>query len=595
MTFVTTGSDFYHFPAAPDSAILPLRIFCPDEYFVNQLTSHKKLSEDALRLNAIIETATDGIITIGEDGIIETANTAAARLFGYEIGELTGSSVNMLMPPPHDRNHDSYIRKYLQTGQARIIGIGREVMGRKKDGTIFPIRLSISEVKLESGRIFTGIVHDLSHQKNIERDLRAEKERAQRYLDIANTIIVVIGRDEKVQLLNDKGCQVLGIDEARALGQNWFALAIPEESRQELRGVFQALMRGRQIDYYENVIQTKEGGRRLIAWHNSVLYGEEGEISATISSGIDITAQREAEDRIIRMNADLEKLVEERTEELAEAVNQLLDINKKLKYEIKERRAAEEEIRKNEARLRRALEKEKELSDLKSRFVSMASHEFRTPLSTILSSADLIEAYTSEEQQKKRLRHTTRIKSSVSNLTGILNDFLSLSRLEEGRFEAEPVWFELAQFCGEALGEIQGLLKPGQYLVRGGQMEGVELFLDKKMLKNILFNLFSNAIKYSEEGKPIGIRMEVKGQALHIAITDQGIGIPEEEQQHLFTRFFRAHNVENIQGTGLGLNIVKRYVDIMGGTIRFESRLGEGSAFYVTLPLQPPPAPKDEA
>ncbi|MCB0550864.1 MAG: PAS domain-containing sensor histidine kinase, partial [Phaeodactylibacter sp.] len=431
-----------------------------------------------------------------------------------------------------------------------------------------------------------GIVHDLSHQKQIEKDLRAEKEKAQRYLDIANTIIVVIGRDGQIQLLNNKGCRVLGLDEEQAIGQNWFGLAIPEEIRQEIRSVFNSLMEGRQIDYYENDILTIQGERRLIAWHNAPLQDEQGNIVGTISSGIDITAQREAEDRIIALNSELEKRVEQRTDELAEAVNQLLDINKKLQYEVKERKAAEEEIRKNESRLRRALEKEKELSNLKSRFVSMASHEFRTPLSTILSSADLIEAYTSEEHQKKRIRHTTRIKSSVANLTGILNDFLSLSRLEEGRFESEPVWFGLDQFCDEAIGEMQGLLRPGQYIEKEGNVEGIELFLDKKMLKNIIFNLLSNAIKYSEDGQRIVCRTEVAGNTLKIAIIDQGIGIPEEEQQHLFTRFFRAHNVENIQGTGLGLNIVKRYIDLMKGTIRFESRLGEGSSFYVSLPLQ---------
>ncbi len=537
-------------------------------------------------LNAIIETATDGIISIGEDGIIEMANPAAARLFGYSIDELIGQSVNMLMPSPHREQHDNYIQRYLQTGQARIIGIGREVKGRKKDGTIFPIRLSISEVKLEDRHLFTGIVHDLSDQKAIEQALWEEKERAQRYLNIANTLIVVIGQDEKVQLLNRKGCQLLGIEESEAVGKNWFELAIPARYQEEMRGFFRALMNGRDIDYYENFVQPREGEPRLIAWHNSVLYSQEGKAIATMSSGIDISAQREAEDRIIGLNAELEQRVESRTEELAEAVNQLLDINTKLKHEIKERKAAEEEIRKSEAKLKLALEKEKELSDLKSRFVSMASHEFRTPLSTILSSADLIEAYTSEEQQKRRLRHTTRIKSSVANLTGILNDFLSLSRLEDGKIEAQPVKFDLAVLCREVLDEIQGLLKPGQKAFLEGLEEGTEIFLDKKILKNIFLNLLSNAIKYSEKDKPIVIRIKLKkGESLNFSITDQGIGIPEEEQQHLFTQFFRAHNVENIQGTGLGLNIVKRYVDLMNGAIRFESRLGEGSTFYVSLPL----------
>ena len=571
----------------------PFIINRPDEYLLEQPTSHNQLTEDALMLNAIIETATDGIIAIGKDGAIELANSAAAHLFGYEVGELLRKNVSILMPAPHNKLHDSYIEKYLRTGKAKIIGIGREVIGRKKNGAPFPIRLSISEVKLKDRRIFTGIIHDLTHQKEIEKNLKEEKDKAQRYLDIANTIIVAIGRDGRVQLLNDKGCQVLGLEEEEAIGQDWFELAIPEANREEIKSVFQALINGRQIDYYENDIINHNRERRLIAWHNSALFDENGEISATISSGIDITGQRQAEDRIIRLNAELEKRVEARTDELAEAVNQLLDINKKLQHEVKERKAAEEEVRKNESRLRQALEKEKELSNLKSRFVSMASHEFRTPLSTILSSADLIEAYTSEEHQKKRLRHTTRIKSSVANLTGILNDFLSLSRLEEGRFEAEPVWFELEQFSDEAIGEIHGLLQPGQYIEKEGRMKGVKVFLDKKMLKNILFNLLSNAIKYSGENQPISIRMEVAGNNLHIAIIDQGIGIPEEEQQHLFTRFFRAHNVENIQGTGLGLNIVKRYVDLMNGTIRFESRLGEGSTFYVTLPLPEEPPAED--
>ena len=456
----------------------------------------------------------------------------------------------------------------------------------KKDGSLFPVRLSISEVKLKGRHLFTGIIHDLSHQKKIEKDLLKAKEKAQRYLDIANTIIVVISIDGKVQLLNAKGCQVLGLEEEEAIGEDWFELAIPKENHQEIKGIFEALIQKRPIDYYENEIVSREGKRHLIAWRNSALYDEHGDITATISSGIDITAQREAEDRIIRLNAELEKRVEARTEELAEAVNQLLNTNKKLKYEVKERKAAEQEIRKNESHLRRALAKEKELSNLKSRFVSMASHEFRTPLSTILSSADLIEAYTAEEHQKKRMRHTTRIKSSVANLTGILNDFLSLSRLEEGLFDADPAWFDLDEFCDEAIGEMHGILQEGQYIRKEGKMKGIQVFLDKKMLKNILFNLLSNGIKYSENGEPVTLHMEVAENSLQIAIIDEGIGVPEEEQQHLFTRFFRAHNVENIQGTGLGLNIVKRYVDLMKGTIRFESRLGEGSSFFVTLPLE---------
>lgn len=548
----------------------------------------RELSEAALRLEAIIKTATDGIIVINERGIIEQANEAAARLFGYAAEELLGENVNILVPSPHHQQHDTYIANYLRTGKAKIIGIGREVEGLRKDGHRFPIRLSISEVKLSDRHIFTGIVHDLTQQKEAEKALKREKERAQRYLDVANNIFVVLDREGNIDLLNRKGCELLGYPEEKVTGKNWFDLVIQPEHREQVRQNFQRLIEEAEAgnDYYENEIITKKGDRRLIAWRNALIRNEKGETVATISSGVDITEQRAAEEHIKNLNAELEQRVEMRTEELAEAVNQLLNINKQLEYEIQERRAAELALRKSEQELRKAYEKEKELSELKSRFVSMASHEFRTPLSTILSSADIIEEYRSGEQQSRREKHTARIKSAVANLTGILNDFLSLSRLEEGLIEQTPVSFELNSFIDLVVDELQGLLKPGQEIRRKGTDGETFVFLDRKFLKNVLFNLLSNAIKYSGPTKPIDLITEVKADRIFVTIIDRGIGIPEEEQQHLFTRFFRARNVENIQGTGLGLNIVKRYIELMKGSITFESKLGEGTTFHFSLPLK---------
>ena len=425
---------------------------------MDNTTNFQERSEASLRLSAIFEAATDGIIIINDRGIMELVNPSAARLFGYTPEEMISQNVSLLTPFPHKEQHDGYLENYHRTGVGKIIGIGREVEGQKKDGTLFPCRLSISEVKLENRRIFTGIIHDLTEQK-------------------------------------------------------------------------------------------------------------------------------EAEQRIIKLNAELEKRVEERTEELANAVNQLLDFNHQLEHEIKERKIAEKLLKEKEIKLKASLEKEKELNALKSRFVSTASHEFRTPLSTILSSADLIEAYAKEEQQKKREKHTTRIKSAVANLTGVLNEFLSLSKLEEGQIQAQPVKFNLRIFCKELFDDLQGLLRPGQYIRHNGDKNDTIVFLDKKFLKNIMLNLFSNAIKYSENEQPIDCSLEINNNYLHIKVTDYGIGIPEEEQQHLFSQFFRAHNVENIQGTGLGLNIVKSYLELMKGNITFESKLGEGTTFIVALPL----------
>ncbi len=542
--------------------------------------------EAALQLEAIIQSATDGIISIDARGRMVLVNQAAAKLFGYPKAEMLGQSINMLMPAHHAQQHDNYIARYMKTGEAQIIGIGREVMAQRKDGSQFPIRLSISEVEMGERRLFTGIVHDLTQQKTAESALQREKERAQRYLNIANTIIVILDRDGKIKLLNDKGRKILEVEPNEAIGKDWVDHFIPDNYRSEVKVVFRALMDGRDIEYYENYVQSASGKQHLVAWHNTLLRDDNGEITGTLSSGIDISAQREAEDRIIRLNQELEKRVAARTEELAEVVNQLLGINKQLKHEIKERETAEAALKTKEKQLTTALEKEKELNELKSRFVSMASHEFRTPLSTILSSADLIEAYQKEEQQKKRLRHTQRIKTSVANLTSILNDFLSLSRLEEGKLSFNPSEFELTAVWKEVEEGVQGMLKKGQQLNIKGLEQIPDLNTDRRILQNIFYNLLSNAIKYSGEGQPIDCRVHCKNGDLKIAIQDYGIGIPESEQQHLFTRFFRAHNVENIQGTGLGLNIVKGYVDLLGGHITFESVPEQGSTFRVTIPLE---------
>ncbi len=550
--------------------------------------ARNNLFDATQRLDAIIEAALDGIIAINERGIIEMLNPAAAKMFGYSSSELLGRNISMLMPQSYAQHHDQYLQNYLRTGQKHIIGIGREVEGLRRDGTRFPLRLSVSEVKTDGHSLFTGIVHDLTEEKKAALELKQEKERTQQYLDIANTMIVVVNRNGIIELINNKGCELLGISEKDALGRDWFEMTIPDDQRQFIRSFFQNTIKESHPvpDYFENEIITQKGEKRLVAWRNAFLLDEQGEISGTISSGVDITEQRAAEERIIRLNAELEQRVDQRTEELAGAVNQLLNINKKLEHEIQERRAAEAALRHSEQELRRAYEKEKELSELKSRFVSMASHEFRTPLSAILSSADLIEAYPKEEQQEKRLRHTSRIKSSVTNLTGILNDFLSLSKLEEGKVGIQPVHFQLHEFVEETLEEISGLLKTGQHVRKVVPEPPLEMFTDKKVLKNICFNLLSNAIKYSDAGQPIDCQLHTDGSMLHIDVTDYGIGIPLEEQQHVFSRFFRAHNAENIQGTGLGLNIVKRYVDLLQGSITFESELGNGTTFRCVLPIQ---------
>lgn len=248
---------------------------------------------------------------------------------------------------------------------------------------------------------------------------------------------------------------------------------------------------------------------------------------------------------------------------------------------VTEQKKAAEEVK-------RALEQERVLNNLKSRFVSMASHEFRTPLSTIMSSVTLIHRYKDKKYEDKREKHIDRIKSSVRNLNNILNDLLSLGKLEEGKVHVHPERFNLYTFTQEIVDEHLLVAKKGQKINFSCKCEQQEVVLDKHILKNVFHNLISNAIKYSPENKTISIEIVVDEKKVHIDIIDEGMGIPEEEQKHLFERFFRAHNVTNIQGTGLGLNIVKEYVHLMGGEISFTSKLNEGTTFNILLPLYAP-------
>ncbi len=213
----------------------------------------------------------------------------------------------------------------------------------------------------------------------------------------------------------------------------------------------------------------------------------------------------------------------------------------------------------------------------------MASHEFRTPLSTILSSAALVEKYTQPEQEERKQKHLSRIKGSVKNLTGILNDFLSIDKLEAGKIVANPSKENINTLSKSVIDDLESLLKPGQAINYKHKGEA-NVMVDPNLMKNILINLLSNAIKYSPENKEISFTTEYTGKKLKVQVKDQGIGIPENEQHNMFDRFFRAKNVTNIQGTGLGLNIVKKYVELMGGKITFVSKLEEGTTFKIEIP-----------
>jgi PAS domain S-box-containing protein len=438
-TFITLKHDFYH-------AFMMLKL-C---YFKLETCSmdFSVVTNEAYR--EIFQSMSEGIIMVEESGKIAIANPVAEQLFGYDKDGLNGMMMELLLPERYRKGHVNFRRAFNSDPHPRRMGFGRDLTALRKDGTEFPVEISLSFTQVQGNLLVMAFISDISQRKQAE------------------------------------------------------------------------------------------------------------------------DALKRSEEQLIVYAAELEKKVEMRTEALNNTIS-------KLEEEVLERKKAEDEARKS-------LEKERELNELKTKFVSIASHEFRTPLSTVMSSAALIQQYKDKNDLDKVDKHVHRIKSSVNHLTQILNDFLSLGKLEEGKVDINIEKVDVNNFLNEISEEVQSFLKEGQKINISCSPEIAEVETDLRILRNIMFNLISNASKYSEPGKQIDIDCSLENGKVLFRIRDHGIGIPKEDQKHLFDRFYRASNAGQVQGTGLGLNIVRRYVELLDGTISFESDYGKGSTFTIRIP-----------
>ncbi|MEQ8414611.1 MAG: PAS domain S-box protein [Imperialibacter sp.] len=542
--------------------------------------------ESEARLSAVFDHAIDGIITIDESGLVESMNPAAARLFGYEPVEVLGKNIKMLMPEPDHSQHDQYLDNYHRTGHKKIIGIGREVKGLKKNGTQFPLYLSITETPFEGKMIFTGIIHDISELKLSQSKLKEYSEE----LETSNREL-----ERRV------------IERTRDLARANEGLSYSNESLQkeieERRQVERALRESQKL--YKTIAKNFPDGILCVldkslkyllidGMENEPAMGQKEDWVGSYATSMNFIDQKDEfikglKQALTGLPLDMEMTVSDGAREYQVNAVPLYDDDDKIVNllvvckNITERKKAEKEIL-------NALNKEKELNELKSRFVTTASHEFRTPLSTILSSASLIGRYVGETEVADKIeKHVMRIKSSVNNLTYILNDFLSLGKLEEGKTTFHPTIFDFEEFIEETISQIGPTLKKDQKIVvdRSSPVVG-NVYADEQMIKNVLINLLNNASKYSDEGKSIRLSLTAKKNQLAFKVKDDGIGIPAKDQQHLFDRFFRANNAINIQGTGLGLNIVKKYIELMNGHIEFSSEENKGTEFKVSIPITQP-------
>ncbi len=264
------------------------------------------------RFEALLNAAVDSIVVIDHRGVIETINRAAEKMFGYRMDEIVGRNVSMLMPEPFRHEHDRYLANYLETGEARIIGKGREAVGLRRDGSTFPLDLSIGEIRDANSPRFVGIMRDITARKGVEKALRLERDRAQGYLDLAAVILLGLDLDGRIRLINKRGCELLGYEEPELLGRNWFENCLREDDRAPISRMFDKLVRGEMElpEISENWVVTRAGGRRMISWKNSVIRNESGEIIGTLSSGEDVTDRRRTAEQLRQRDEQLELVFE---------------------------------------------------------------------------------------------------------------------------------------------------------------------------------------------------------------------------------------------------------------------------------------------
>jgi len=413
--------------------------------------------------------------------------------------------------------------------------------------------------------------------KRLYRSIESEERQLNALFEFATEGIILTSKEGKIILSNPAALKLFKYEKHELIGQP-IEILIPSKYHHHhpshREGFYQAPSNRRMGNARDLYAVTKTGSEFPVEVSLSH-YKQKGEFFV-IAFVVDITQRKKSEAILLEQNNKLEQVT------LA-----LKKLNLELEDKVEQRtlilKEALQQLEISQQELSDALQKEKDLNEIKSRFVSMASHEFRTPLSTILSSASLIGRYEKEEQQPNREKHIKKVKEAVKHLNDLLEDFLSLGKLEEGKVQVEIASFKVKEFVEEIMDELSAFKKEAQTIAL--DYNGNDCFnTDKRLLKNILINLLSNAIKFSNPDGIIHLIVLNEVELLKISIKDNGIGISETEQQHLFSSFYRAKNAVNIQGTGLGLHIVKRYTDILQGDICLNSILGEGTTVHVELP-----------
>jgi PAS domain S-box-containing protein len=502
---------------------------------VKEDITERKRAEEALqeseqRYRTLIENQGEGICFVDLEERFMFANPAGEHIFGVPPGSLAGRSLEEFMSAEQFAIIQEQTLKR-RTGETSTY----EIELIRPDGQMRDVLVTAAP-QFDSERRFTGafaIFRDITDRKRAEEALRSSEERFRQLAENIHDVFWISTPDWSQMLYVSQAYEELWGCTCESLYEHpmsFLDIVYPQDRRCILDALEK--LKSGEPAFSEYRIVRVDGS---VGWMRSRIFpirNEAGEVYRAAGITEDVT----------------------------------------------ELKRAEEEIR-------HALVKEKELGELKSRFVSMTSHEFRTPLSSILGSAELLERFGHKWPEEKKLQHLHKIRASVKNMVQLLEDVLIIGKAEAGKIEFHPTPLDLEQFCRGLIEEmqLQAGAKHTLTFISRGQCAGA--CVDEKLLRQILANLLSNAIKYSPQGGAVQLELDCQVDQALFRVQDQGIGIPPEAQERLFDTFHRAGNVGNIPGTGLGMSIVKKSVDLHGGTLSFTSQMGVGTTFTVVIPL----------
>lgn len=478
------------------------------------------------RLEVVLNTVIDGIITINAHGIILSFNPSAVRIFGYSPEEVIGQNVKVLMPAPYHEEHDGYLRNYFATGIKEVIGKGREVKAKRKDGSIFPMELGVNEMNIDDKTMFVGTIRDISDRKFAEHALNENQAQLQAIVDNTVDGLITINELGKVEHYN-KACEsIFGYSSAEVIGQN-VKMLMPAPYHQEHDG------------YLKN-------------------YRDTG-IKKIIGSGREVEGQRK--------NGS--------TFPLDLSVSEVNIHGRKLYSgivrDISQRKKSEDEIKQVNAEL--------------EEFSYRTSHDLRSPLISSIKLLDLVSEAIEENEKDKALMSIGLIKTSLSRLEELVKDILILTKAT--KLEEKQQEVDVEEVVLQTLSSFSHMENFDRLDIRLNLHFANTLYVQKSRLILIIENLISNGIKYQDIGKDmsfIDICCHSQDSQFMLSVRDNGLGIPKNQQQQLFTMFKRFHP-KTAFGSGLGLYMMQKSVKVLGGEITFED-CGDGSKFQLLLPLK---------